>query len=266
MTLLQLAVIALVQGITEFLPISSSAHLRLIPLLGDWPDQGLLIDVAVHVGTLLAVIVYLRRDCLAMAAGLTRLKAGLSDPGLRMILYLVIATIPVVIAGYVLTTWFGEAWRNSLALIAWSTLLFGIALYGADRIGPMIHRIEHVNGFAALAIGIAQVLALIPGASRAGVTMTAARLLGYERRDAARFSMLLSIPTIIAAGTLASFALIETGDAALQASAVVAGLIAFVTALIAIVLMMGWLTRSSFTPFVVYRIILGGVLLGIVYL
>ena len=266
MTLLQLAVIAVVQGITEFLPISSSAHLRLIPLLGGWPDQGLRIDVAVHVGTLLAVIVYLRRDCLAMAAGLTRLSAGLSDPGLRMILYLVVATIPVVIAGYAVNAWFGEVWRGSLALIGWSTLLFGIALYGADRVGPTIRRVERMNAVSALAIGVAQVLALIPGASRAGVTMTAARLLGYERRDAARFSMLMSIPAIIAAGTLAAVALIETGDAVVQTGALVAGLIAFVTALIAISLMMSWLMRASFAPFVVYRIVLGGVLLAIVYL
>ena len=112
MTLLQLCVIAVVQGITEFLPISSSAHLRLIPLLSDWPDQGLAIDVAVHVGTLFAVIAYLWRDCLAMLAGLTRPGAGMSDPGLRMIVHLIVATIPVVIAGFVLSTYFGEAWRN----------------------------------------------------------------------------------------------------------------------------------------------------------
>ncbi len=266
MTLLQLAVIAVVQGITEFLPISSSAHLRLIPLLSDWPDQGLLIDIAVHVGTLFAVIAYLWRDCLVMAAGLTRLNAGMSDPGLRMIACLAIATVPVVIAGYVLSTRFGEAWRNSLALIAWSTLIFGIVLYGADRIGPKIRRIEHMTGLSSLMIGIAQVLALIPGASRAGVTMTAARMLGYDRRDAARFSMLMSIPTIVAAGALATVELVETGDVVVQANAVVAGLIAFVTALIAIALMMGWLARSGFAPFVVYRVVLGGVLLGVVYL
>ena len=265
MTFLQLAVIAIVQGVTEFLPISSSGHLRLIPLLSDWPDQGLLIDVAVHVGTLFAVIAYLWRDCLAMVKGLTRLNAGLSDPGLRMILYLVVSTIPVVIAGFILTTYFGSGWRNSLPLIAWSTLGFGIALQIADRIGLTIHRIEHMNVFAAFTIGLAQVIALIPGASRAGVTMTAARMLGYERSDAARFSMLMSIPTIIAAGTLATYELIKAGDVTLQANAVVAGLIAFVTALIAIVLMMGWLSRATFAPFVIYRLILGGILLAIVY-
>ena len=189
------------------------------------------------------------------------------DPGLRLALYLILATIPVVITGYALNAWFGEAWRNSLALLGWSTLLFGIALHGADRFGPKIRRIEHMNGVSALAIGLAQVLALIPGASRAGVTVTAARLLGYERRDAARFSMLMSIPTIIAAGTLTAFALIDTGDAGRPGTgAVVAGLIAFVTALIAISLMMRWLMRASFAPFVVYRVVLGGILLAIVYL
>lgn len=265
MTLLQLAVIAIVQGVTEFLPISSSAHLRLIPLLSDWPDQGLLIDVAVHVGTLFAVIAYLWRDCLEMVLGLTRLGAGMDDPGLRMILYLVVSTIPVVIVGFVLTTYFGDAWRNSLALIAWSTLGFGIALQAADRFGLTIHRIEHMTVGAAFTIGLAQVIALIPGASRAGVTMTAARMLGYERSDAARFSMLMSIPTIIAAGTLATYEIIKAGDVTLQANALFAGLIAFVTALIAIVLMMGWLSRATFMPFVIYRVVLGGILLAIVY-
>ena len=265
MTLLQLAVIAVVQGITEFLPISSSGHLRLIPVLSDWPDQGLAIDVAVHVGTLLAVVAYLWRDVLAMLGGMIRLGSGLAHPGVRRMLYLLVATIPVVAAGYAVTEFLGTAWRNSLEVIAWATLGFGLLLHLSDRIGLTVRRLEHMGLRSAFAIGLAQALALIPGASRAGVTMTAARLLGFERRDAARFSMLMSIPTIVAAGAFAASDLVESGDPVLQSNALAAGGIAFVAALIATAAMMGWLRRATFTPFVIYRVVLGGVLLGIVY-
>ena len=266
LTLLQLAVIAVVQGITEFLPISSSGHLRLIPVLSDWPDQGLAIDVAVHVGTLLAVIAYLWRDVLAMLGGLIRLGSGMAHPGVRLMLYLLVATIPVVAAGYAVTEFLGSAWRNSLEVIAWATLGFGLLLHLSDRIGLTVRRLEHMGLWSAFAIGLAQALALIPGASRAGVTMTAARLLGFERRDAARFSMLMSIPTILAAGAFAAGELVESGDPVLQSNALLAGGIAFVAALIAIAAMMGWLRRATFAPFVIYRVILGAALLGIVYL
>lgn len=266
MTLLQLAVIAVVQGITEFLPISSSGHLRLIPVLSDWPDQGLAIDVAVHVGTLLAVVAYLWRDVLSMLTGLIRIGSGMAHPGVRLTVYLLVATIPVVAAGFAVTEYLGTAWRDSLEVIAWATLGFGLLLHLSDRTGLTVRRIEHMGLSTAFAIGLAQALALIPGASRAGVTMTAARLLGFERRDAARFSMLMSIPTIVAAGAFAAKELVESGDPVLQSNALTAGGIAFVAALVAIAAMMGWLRRATFTPFVIYRVILGGALLGIVYL
>ena len=266
MTLLQLTVIAVVQGITEFLPISSSGHLRLIPLLSDWPDQGLMIDIAVHVGTLFAVFVYFWRDVLAMLAGLVRIRSGMAHPGVRLIVYLIIATVPVVAAGFAVTEFLGAGWRNSLEVIAWATFGFGLLLHLSDRVGLTVRRVEHLRLSTAFAIGLAQVLALIPGASRAGVTMTAARVLGFERRDAARFSMLMSIPTIVAAGAFAARELIVSGDPVLQWSALLAAGIAFVAALIAIAAMMGWLRRATFTPFVIYRLVLGGVLLGIVYL
>ncbi len=266
MTLLQLAVIAVVQGITEFLPVSSSGHLRLIPLLSDWPDQGLAIDIAVHVGTLFAVLAYLWRDVLAMLAGVVRIRSGMAHPGVRLIVYLSVATVPVAAAGYAVTGFIGAGWRNSLEVIAWATFGFGLLLYLSDRIGLTVRRVEHMRLSTALAIGLAQALALIPGASRAGVTMTAARLLGFERRDAARFSMLLSIPAIVAAGAFAARELVESGDPVLQWNALAAGGIAFVAALIAIAAMMGWLRRATFAPFVIYRLVLGGFLLGAVYL
>ena len=265
MTLVQLAAIAVLQGLTEFLPISSSGHLRLVPLLTDWPDQGLEIDIAVHVGTLFAVLAYLWRDVLTMLAGLLRIGAGMAHPGVRLIVHLIVATIPLVAAGYAVAEHLGAGWRNSLEVVAWATLGFALLLYLSDRIGLTLRRVEHLRPSGALLIGLAQVLALIPGASRAGVTMTAARLLGFERRDAARFSMLMSVPAIAAAGAFAARELVESGDYALQTDAVVAAGIAFVAALIAIAAMMRWLRRASFTPFVIYRVALGGALLWIVY-
>ena len=142
-------------------------------------------------------------------------------------------------------------------------LVFGVALYAADKIGPTIMRIEHMTVGAAFLIGMVQVVALIPGASRSGVTITAARALGYERREAARFSMLLSIPTIVAAGVLISFDLVETQ---LRADAVLGAALSFVAALISITLMMRWLQRASYTPFFVYRVVLGLAILCWVYI
>lgn len=264
MPILHLVVLAVVQGITEFLPISSSGHLVLVPIFMDWPDQGLMMDVAVHVGTLFAVMLYLYKDVWLMISGLGQLAKGRSSPGLRMIGLLILGTIPVVVAGYALRTYWPGMFR-SIEVIAWTTLGFGILLYIADKVGMTVRRIEHLGVFDVLLIGLSQCLALIPGTSRSGITMTAARFIGMERPDAARFSMLLSIPVIIAAGTLSGWDLYQTGDFALAYDALIAAGLAFVSALIAIAIMMAWLRRASFTPFVIYRIFLGGALLVVAY-
>ncbi|MEQ8195310.1 MAG: undecaprenyl-diphosphate phosphatase [Rhodospirillales bacterium] len=264
MTLLHIVVLALVQGISEFLPVSSSGHLALVPILTGWPDQGLIVDVAVHVGTLIAVLLYFWRDIVMMIMGLWRFVRGRKDPGARLAGLLVVATIPVVGAGYVLNDHFPDYLR-SLEVIAWTTLGFGILLYIADKLGMTVRRIEHLRIGDAVIIGIAQVLALVPGTSRSGITMTAARIVGMERPDAARFSMLMSIPAILGAGTLKTLELIERGDAQLTSAALTAGGLAFVAALIAIAALMAWLKRASFTPFVIYRILLGGGLLALSY-
>lgn len=260
MTLIQIVVLAVIQGITEFLPVSSSGHLALTPVLLGWRDQGLIIDVAVHVGTMGAVIIYLWRDVWTMLQGLARLAGGQVDDGARLAGLVLIASIPVIVAGFAVKLWLGDALRTP-AVIGWSFIGFGLLLYGGDRLGLTILKIKHMKSGGALMIGLAQVLALIPGASRAGVTITMARMMGFERRDAARFSMLLSIPAIAGAGTLAVLDLIESGDAALQADAVLAALLALVAALLAITVMMSWLRRASFTPFVYYRIAVGALIL-----
>ncbi|MCY4590981.1 MAG: undecaprenyl-diphosphate phosphatase [Alphaproteobacteria bacterium] len=261
MPLFQLTVLALVQGITEFLPISSSGHLAALPHLMAWPDQGLAIDVAVHAGTLLAVLVYLRHEVAGMIAGL----AGRSTPGLRLALLVILASVPVTVAGFLVLRHLGDVFR-SIEVIAWTTLVFGILLGIADRSGAKSRRIEAMTWRDALLIGAAQVLALVPGTSRSGITMTAGLFLGYGRADAARFSLLLGIPAIAGAAVLTGFDLYRHGDAAIGLDAVIAGGLAFVSALLVIHLMMAWLARASFAPFVAYRVLLGLGLIGWIYL
>ncbi len=264
MPLLHIVVLAVVQGITEFLPISSSAHLILVPTVTGWSDQGLALDVAVHVGTLGAVAVYLWRDVGMIFAGLVQATRRRSSPGLHLLGLLVIGTVPVVIAGFLVKRYVGNGLR-SVEVIAWASIGFGVLLYVIDRVSLTVKKMEHFGIGAAIAIGLAQVLALIPGTSRSGITMTAARMLGYERPDAARFSMLLSIPVIIASGILLGYDVYKAGNVQLGFDALIGAVIAFVTALIAIILMMSWLRRASFTPFVIYRVILGFVLLAWIY-
>lgn len=243
---------------------SSSGHLVLVPWVTGWSDQGLLMDVAVHVGTLGAVMLYLYRDIGGMLAGLGRQLRGRRDPGARLFWLLVLATIPVVAAGYGLNRYLPGGIRG-VEVIGWATLGFGLALWVADHLGMTVRRIEHLRVSDALIIGVSQVLALIPGTSRSGITMTAARLMGMERPSAARFSMLMSIPTIIAAGVLKGWELYQTGNLKLAADVVLAAGLSLVAALIAIALMMAWLKRSGFGPFVIYRVALGGVILAYAY-
>lgn len=261
---LHIAVLAIVQGITEFLPVSSSGHLVLVPAFLDVPDQGLVLDVAVHVGTLLAVVLYLWRDVGAMTVGVGRTLRGRRDAGGRLFGLLVVGTLPVIGAGFALNHYMPGGIR-SLEVVGWATLGFGVVLWIADGLGMTLRRVEHLKFGDAVVIGLAQALALIPGTSRSGICMTAARLIGMERADAARFAMLLSIPAILGAGALKGYELWKLGDTHVSADAFLAAGIACVTALIAIAIMMAWLRRATFTPFAIYRIGLGGVLLAIAY-
>lgn len=262
MPLFQLIVIALIQGITEFLPVSSSGHLILLPGLTGMDDQGLVVDVAVHVGTLGAVILYFRRDvCLALT-GLPRALGGRSDtPGAWLAMGLMVATVPVVLAGLVLyLTGLNEVMR-SVAVIGWAMLIFGLVLYWADRTGAEAKQAAEWKPRDALIMGLWQMVALIPGTSRSGITITGARQLGYAREDAARLSMLMSIPTIAASGILLGVDVAKGADMAAIRDAFIAAAFAFVAALLALAFMMRLLRSVSFTPYVIYRIILGVVLL-----
>lgn len=266
MTLFNLLLVAVIQGLTEFLPISSSAHLILLPALSGLEDQGLVIDVAVHVGTLGAVLLYFRRDVAQAVAGLGRILRGRIDtPGARLAALLAVATLPVVVAGLLLKlAGLTEALR-SVAVIGWATLLFGLLLYWADQTGASHRRAEEWRLRDAVAMGLWQAVALIPGTSRSGIVITGARLLGYGRSDAARLSMLMSIPTIFASGVLLGGEVAARADLAAARDGVIAAAFAFLAALLALSLMMRLLKSVSFTPYVVYRVLLGLGLLAYAY-
>jgi len=261
---IQIFILAIVQGITEFLPISSSAHLILVPQLLGFPDQGREIDVAAHVGTLIAVVLYFWRDIGVMLRGLVKLSGRRLDPGLRLVGLLLIGTVPALIIGFLLERYAGEGLRSP-AFIAYALIFFGLILYGADKLGLTVRRIEHVTATDALIIGIFQCLAFIPGTSRSGITMTVARLMGYERPDAARFSFLLSIPTIAAAGLYEGYKLFKEGDAGHLREAGLMVVLSAIAGFLAIAFMMYWVRRASFLPFVIYRVALGFALLYLVY-
>ncbi|MFO1127346.1 MAG: undecaprenyl-diphosphate phosphatase [Rhodospirillales bacterium] len=264
MSLTQIVVLAVVQGITEFLPISSSGHLILVPVLMGWPDQGLALDVANHVGSLSAVIVYFWRDVRDMALGFFALLRGHVTPGTKLMLLLIIGTIPAVIFGLVIKHFFPDGIR-SITVIGVQTIVFAVILYIADRVSASNRGVADLRIRDALYMGAAQCLALIPGTSRSGVTMTCGRFLGLERREAARFSFLLAIPAISGAGVLEGKEMLETADASmLHDAALIAGF-SFLSSFAAIWFLMAWLRRSAFTPFVVYRLILGVAVLALAF-
>ena len=266
-----LFLVALVQGITEFLPVSSSGHLVLLPQLTSFADQGQTIDVAAHIGTLGAVMVYVRRDIFNMLASLTS-RASRSTPHRHLIGLLVVASLPVIIAGFLLEI-AGTDFLRAALIVALANLIFALWLWQADK-GAVSYDLtapdspqpdwQKMPFKHALTIGFAQIFALIPGASRSGVTMTMARQLGYDRLSAARFSLLLSLPVIAGAGLLKGVSIYK-GDISVDiaAIAIVAGL-SFIFALLAIRWMMGWLAHANFRIFVIYRIVLGIILLGLI--
>lgn len=266
MPLTHLLILALIQGVTEFLPISSSGHLILLPNLTGMADQGQALDVAVHVGTLLAVILYFWSDVKIVTSGLGRLiKGRIDNQGAFWALCLIIATIPVILVGLALKLSGLNDLLRSTAVIGWTMLLFGIVLYWADQTGPIVKRAENWSLKDAIIMGLWQTLALIPGTSRSGITITAGRQLGYDRESAARLSMLMSIPTILASGALLSIEVVQDADMSIVRDAAIAAIFAFLAALAALKLMFKLLKSVSFTPYVIYRVILGVILLIIAY-
>ncbi len=257
---LQYFLIGIIQGITEFLPISSSGHLVLFAKLTNWEDQGLMTDIAVHFGTLFAVIVYLRKDIYYLLSNIFQFRI-FED---QIIFKIILSTLPAILLGYFIYDYVSVYFR-SIQLIAISSIIFAIILYLADKISIQAKSWQNITYIEALLIGLFQVLAFVPGASRAGVTITAARFLGYDRLNAARFSMLLSIPIILASMTLSLINVINEERVAVNLyHSLSAAIIAFITALLSIIFLMQFITQANFNIFIIYRIILGIILL-IVY-
>lgn len=268
MAFFPLIILALVQGITEFLPISSSGHLVIIHALLEGyrlPQSRLIVDVAVHVGTLLAVLVYFRRDVRTMASGLKNLaRYNPVAEGARLNLNILVASVPVIVAGLVLHI-LHPSWLGMVELMAWTTVIFGVLLWIADQHPQNDKTLDKMTLKEAMLIGLAQALALIPGTSRSGITMTAARFLGYGRTESAHFSLLLAIIAITGAGTLETIALLQNMNPDLALHAALGALIAFVSGWTAIALMMRFLEKYSFAPFAIYRIAVGSTILALIY-
>jgi undecaprenyl-diphosphatase len=256
MTLWHILVLAFVQGFTEFLPISSSAHLILVPVLSNWPDQGLAFDVAVHVGTLLAVLFYFRQDIWQMLFGwihsITRRE---HTPESKLAWAVIFGSIPVGLGGLLLHNLAETVFRSPL-VIAYATIGFGILLGISDWMGKKVEGLDKLTWPHIIIIGCSQVLALIPGTSRSGITMTAGLALGLTRQAAARFSFLLSIPAILMAGGYKSIQLLALPAVDWQSIIIGVGLSAL-SAYACIHFFLKLLDRMGMMPFVIYRLVLG---------
>ncbi len=256
-------ILAIVQGLTEFLPVSSSAHLILFPKLFGWQDQGLAFDVAIHVGTLCAVIAYFRQELILMIKDwIHSISGGPSTQNSRLAWAIGLGTIPAGIAGLIFNDFIATHMRATL-IIAITTIIFGIFL-GAVYLMARQQRNEYSLRLRdIILIGCAQAIALIPGTSRSGITLTAGLFVGLSRQAAARYSFLLSIPIIMLAGGLESYKLI-TSDATYNYQALLFGfLVAAISGYLCIDLFLRWLERFGIMPFVIYRLILGILLLFI---
>ncbi len=265
MELVQIAVLALIQGTTEFLPISSSGHLILVPALTGWPDQGVVTDMVTHLGTLLAVVVYFWNDTRAMGRGLgNMLQRGAATDDSRLLLNVLIGTVPIIVVGIVMKAANLDDHIRSTVLVACNAIVFGVLLYVFDAFGLSRRTVAHMNWKTSLIIGCAQALSLSPGTSRSGITMTAARGLGFVRPEAARFSFLLSIPANGAASVLVIAAAISSGET-ITGPVIFTGVLTFFIALGTITVLMRMVRHVSFLPFAIYRVALGVVLLAMIY-
>jgi len=262
----QAVILAIVQGLTEFLPISSSAHLAISPILLGWPDQGLAFDIAVHLGTLSAVLVFYRRDLQKMARSwFGSLAGGGTDSDSQLVWYLAVATLPVAVVGVTANEFIGNELRT-LVVIATTTLVFGLLLGWADKKARSTSPAVTISLSIAILIGLAQALAPIPGVSRSGVTITAALLLGMDRQSSARFSFLLSIPVIASAGCLMAVDLIQGSAVVNWMQLAMAATVSGITAYLCISTFIRLLDKVGLMPFVYYRIFLAAVLYYLIFI
>ena len=264
MTIFQAIVLGLIQGLTEFLPISSSAHLALAPFLFGWKDPGLAFDVALHFGTLIAVLWFFRKEwgqLISAAVAILRTRT-VDTPEKKRVLFLILATIPGAIGGLLLEEKAETVFRAP-ALTASALIVMGIILWAVDRFTSQERPLDGMKWTHALLIGVAQVVALVPGVSRSGSTITASRALKFDRQSAAIFSFLMSMPITAAAVVLKAPDVLEQGGLGIQ---VLVGVIAAaVSSWLAIAVLLRYVSRHSYGVFALYRVVLGVVVLAIIY-
>lgn len=261
MEFIQFVILSIIQGVTEFLPISSSAHLILLPLLANWQDQGLTIDIAAHLGSLLAIVCYFRKELSKILySGINvTLKQKIETVDERLFLYLIISSIPVLLFGFLLKDIVATYLREPL-LIALTSILFGLLLWYADTSGKQFKKTEQLCLRDILIIGMAQVLALIPGTSRSGITMTAGLMLGLERTGAVKFSFLMSIPVIFTISAYEFLQLLSVKEHIDMGNFILTVVLSALSAFFTIHFFFKFIEKIGMLPFVIYRVLLGIVL------
>jgi len=261
---IDILVLAILQGATEFLPIGSSGHLIMVPQLYCWGPQALGLELAALLGALVAVMVCFAGDLIGMAQGLLKVLQGKRDGRVRLIGLLLVAAIPYLAAAFLVERYAGDALRSPL-VIGNALVWFGLLLYGADRLGLTVRRIEHMTFGQALTFGLLQCCAVIPGASGTGIAMTMGRVLGYERPETMRFALLLSIPILAAVAGYKGWLVFEVGGAIDLPQAALAFGLSAVAGFLAIAFLSYWVRRSGFLPLVLYRVVFGAYLLYVFY-
>ena len=268
MPLEQAIILAIVQGLTEFLPVSSTAHLVAIPKILGWQDRGLDFDVALHVGTLAAVLIYFFRDWVQVILngfGIRYRGAHPDENSGSLLWFLVIGTIPAAVAGKLLKAYAEGPWRN-LIVIGIAMIVVGLLLGYADRFGQEKNGLDQMSWFDSLLVGIGQAFAVIPGVSRSGITITVARLRHLDREAAARFSFLLSTPIIAGAALSDAWEMRKTGIPPDMRTAYPVGIIvSAVVGILVIAFFLRYLRRNSLMPFVWYRVIFGIIVIALAF-
>lgn len=261
MDYLHLIFLSLVQGLTEFLPISSSAHLILLPEIAGWEDQGLVYDIAAHVGSLIAVLVFFHKDLMRISiAWINSLQGDTATQESRLFWYIILATVPVAVAGLFFYEIVETVFRSPL-IIASTSIVFGFLLWWADVKGKRVRTVHNLQLKDALLIGATQILALVPGVSRSGITMTTGLMLGFDRHTTARFSFYLSIPTIMLAGSYEIFRYFGEMTNIDPVAFILVVATSGTSAWIAIKLFITLVERTGMLPYVIYRVLLGVFLL-----
>ena len=257
--------IAIVQGITEFLPISSSAHLIMIPYIMKVSDQGVLIDISVHLGSLLALIIFFKKESVILFKGLIQFfSLKWQKEEFFLLLKIIIATIPICLFGLIFKIYRLDIIVRSIELIGWTMIIFGIILFYADKLGKEKKSLRNLSFRESLFIGFFQAFALIPGVSRSGISITGFRIFGYNKYDAIKISLMMSIPTILLSAFFISPEILEEKNISII-EILIPFILSFITAFVTLKVMVRYVYVFGFSPYVIYRIFLGIILLSMAY-